>query len=95
MSDHELTVALCDKELKWSWSRAIIGVWKAITSPALWTVMFFIMVIGEGYPENEIMWYGIIVLGFMFHKPLSKLIETGKLAVEARLGANFERKKSE
>ena len=89
--DNEIEKELCEKELKWSWAKAGIGLWKIITSPEVWvfavaTVLFVIF----APKDNAGFWIAYLSLGaaFMFFKPLSRLIGRGKLNVSASASVN-------
>jgi len=79
---------------KWSWSQFLIGVVKLLFSPELWIFAIYTWQIHNRFfsdKEEPIYWimYCVIGICFMFFKPLSNLINSGKLNVNAELGAKI------
>jgi len=87
---------LMDKQYKWSWAKAGIGLWKnSLGAREFWFFAIITWQIQQRLNiglETPVYWISYCVVGicFIFHKALEQLLSNGKLAIEGKFGISKE-----
>jgi|GEM_PF-6589275 len=93
---HNANQELLDKQYKWSWAKAGIGIWKnSIGAREFWFFAIITWQIQQRFNsghETPVYWISYCTVGicFIFHKALESLISRGNLLLEAKFGISKE-----